>query len=96
MTGKQIFGLLILAAGIVLMFFGIQAMYEMSQGQGVGKDVDNFFSHNPMWNPIIEFFGGAPQTEPDDYSWAFLTALIAGVVLGIVGSVMAVTFRKRS
>ena len=96
MTGKQVFGLLVLAAGIILIFFGIQAMYEMSQGHGLEKDVDNFFSHNTMWNPIIKFFGGTPQTEPDDNSWAFLTALIVGIVLGIVGSLMAVTFRKRS
>ncbi len=93
---RLITGIVFLVAGAIVIIAALIAMHRISEAQGFTEDVKNFFTHNPQWwNPIIEFFGGEAQEKIDDYSASATFALIVGIILAIIGAVLAFISRRR-
>jgi drug/metabolite transporter (DMT)-like permease len=89
MNRKRIVGLIVFVVGLFLIIFSIHAMEKAPQPSGVGHSVSNFFRHNPMWNPLITFFGGTPQTKLVEHHPSHTWSLITGTLLVIVGGLLA-------
>jgi hypothetical protein len=87
--------LILTVIGVVLLVFGIHAMHHATEAKGFYNNVNNFFTHNPMWNPLIEFFGGKPQQKTFEHSRSGLGLLIAGIVFVIAGFVTVIFGRKK-
>lgn len=81
--------------GIILIIFAIQAMHQIAEAKSLSQNITDFFEHNPDWNPIIKFFGGKAQEKISTYDTPALLALISGIVLTIIGAVMAIVNRKK-
>jgi len=91
---KQISGLIACAAGISLIVFAVHSMQEIAETKGFIHDVENFFTHNPMWNPIVTFFGGKAQEKVAEYDLPVFLSLIGGIVLTIAGAVITIVCRR--
>ncbi len=94
MNFKRIIGFIVFIAGIALVIFSIYYMEKKPEAKGLGQEVGDFFTKNPMWNPMIKFFGGTPQVKPIDSHTSQIVALIIGLILAIFGGFTA--FKRRS
>ncbi len=92
---KQVAGILALGVGIYLIVHGVNATRDFAHTKGLIEDLKNFFTHNPLWNPIIKLFKGTPQEKVADYDVQTLLSIIGGIVLTIVGAVTLIVHRKR-
>ena len=87
-------GLIIL--GLYLIINGSNRLHQ-SPAATFWKKTENFFTDNPMWNPIIEFFGGTPIPERASSSKASgAVTLVMGIILFIGGILHAfILWKKR-
>ena len=93
MNRKQLLGLVILAVGIVLIFFAIDAFRQIHQAKNFADQVQNFFTNNPGWNPIITFFGGEAEAKLSDFNARAVAVLVTGIILCLAG--ITITIRNR-
>lgn len=95
MNIKRLIGFVLVIGGVVLIFIALNAMHKIAEARGLSQDITNFFEHNPDWNPIIKFFGGKAQEKISTYDTPALMTLFSGILLTIIGAVMAIIHRKR-
>lgn len=95
MNFKRLLGFVLIAIGVVLIFIALNAMHKIAEAKSLTQDISNFFTHNPDWNPIIKFFGGKAQEKISTYDTPALLTLISGILLTIVGAVMAIIQGRR-
>lgn len=96
MSIKRIIGIILFSIGIPLIAFGVRGMQTFNEARGMGEDITNFFTKNPMWNPLITFFGGAPQEKPLEYDSTDTTMLIIGILFTLAGILTVLIRRKRN
>jgi hypothetical protein len=96
MSRKQIASLIAFVLGLGMIAYAIHGMHEAAEAKGFVDDVTNFFSHNTMWNPLIEFFGGEAQGEVSKYDVPLLLLFIGGIVLAIAGGAGFIVCRRKS
>ena len=92
---KRISGLILFIIGVILILFAIHAMHQIAEAKNLSQNITDFFEHNPDWNPIIKFFGGKAQEKISTYDTPALLTLISGIVLTIIGAIMAIVNRKK-
>jgi hypothetical protein len=95
MNRKLIIGVIFLAVGIFLIYFGLHSIQKASDAKGFSENFKNFFSHNPMWNPVIKPFGGTPQQKIPEHHITAWICLIGGAILVIGGAVSLIFYRKK-
>ena len=95
MSIKRLIGFVLMIGGVVLILIALHAMHKIAEAKSLSQDINNFFTHNPTWNPIIKFFGGKAQEKISAYDTQALLTLFSGILLTIVGAVMAIIHRKR-
>ena len=96
MNYRRITGLIILLVGLALIIFSIHAMEKVPEAKTLGQRTSDFFTHNPMWNPLIKFFGGKPQEKIVEQHTSHVLTLIIGIILAAVGSLVAFWKRRRA
>lgn len=96
MHRKQLMGWISIALGIALIILAIHSMHEFAEKKGLVHDINRFFTHNPLWNPLIKFFGGTPQMKAPDYDVSALITQIVGFVLVGVGGIVVYLSRRKS
>lgn len=84
-----------LVLGILLLVYGINSLQIVEPPKDFWQKTEDFFSNNPMWNPIINFFGGTPIKEPSRYPPSTIALIIIGSLLSIGGLIMVFVDRKR-
>ena len=94
MNYKQITGLIVIIIGVVFVIMAIDAMHQLNMAKNFADDMQEFFTQNPGWNPIITFFGGSPETAPVDYDSRANSFLFTGIGLTIL--VFAITYFFRT
>lgn len=95
MNIKRVCGIIGAAIGAYLIFYAIQSQHKINQAKGFVSDFKDFFSHNPMWNPIVTFFGGKAQEKVAEYSTKVTVCLVVGIVLLVAGLVVAIFSSRR-
>ena len=90
MKRKLLIPLLLIALGV---YFIVQGIYLNpvpvdETNQDVWQKISNFFNNNPMWNPLIKFFGGTPIEPPPEPS---KTPMIISIAIGAF-LIVAATF----
>ncbi|MBI2743533.1 MAG: hypothetical protein HYX48_06420 [Chlamydiales bacterium] len=90
---KSLLGGLLFAIGIALIALAIRGMHRFNAVKGTGEEITNFFTKNPMWNPLITFFGGTPQMKPVAHDAPDTVMLIIGILAVIAG--VAFTYINR-
>jgi hypothetical protein len=94
MNRRQIWGWLIIGVGIALIIFSMHSMHEFAKSRGLSLEFKQFFTQNPLWNPIIKFFGGTPQVKPPAHDVPALITQTIGIVLVVVGGITAFISRR--
>ena len=92
---RFILGLVLFCAGIVLLFIAINALHQISEAKTLSHDIENFFTHNPSWNPIIKFFGGQAQEKISSYDAQAMMVLVVGIILTVAGAMLAFVYRRK-
>lgn len=95
MNYRRITGLVILLVGLALIIFSVHAMEKAPEAKSIGQKTSDFFTHNPMWNPLIKFFGGKPQEKIIEQHSSQVLTLIVGIFLAAIGSIVAFWKRKK-
>ncbi len=95
MNRKRLIGFALLVIGIGLIILAMHFMNEIAHAKGVVKDVSDFFNKDPAWNPFVEFFGGAARAKISEYDAPTMITLISGIVLCIVGGIMAIVCKRK-
>jgi hypothetical protein len=54
-----------------------------------------FFTHNPIWNPVIEFFGGKPQEKLPEHDTKAIVTQTIGIALVVLGGVAVYVLRRK-
>src|SRR5260370_12728943 len=98
MNRRQTFGWLVSAIGIVLVIVSINSLHEFHKQQEhelkhTPTRVKIFFTHNPLWNPVIEFFGGKPQEKLPEHDTKAIVTQTVGIDLLILGGVVVYVLR---
>jgi hypothetical protein len=81
--------------GIVLIILSIYAMHAFAKSKGLSTNIKHFFTENPLWNPIIEFFGGKPQEKPPVHDVRALVMQTIGIVLVVLGGITVFFSRRK-
>jgi hypothetical protein len=77
MNRRQLIGWIGVAVGIVLILVAVHSIRGFEKNKKKTSTVKVFFTHNPLWNPIIKFFGGKPQEKlPEHNKQAMVTQSI--------------------
>jgi hypothetical protein len=95
MNKKRLIGFAMIAVGIYLIFYALDAMHQIKEAKGTIGKVEDFFTNSTFWNPIITFFGGKARQEASSYDLPALLTLIAGIALAVSGTVVGVLTKKR-
>ncbi len=95
MNRKQKIGWFSIALGVVLMAAAIHSMNKFSNSTGFSNGVKHFFTKNPLWNPMISFFGGSLEESPPDYALETLVTQILGIIFIVGGSVIVIVSRRK-
>ena len=100
MNRRQIFGWLVSAIGIVLIVISINSMHAFQKQheqelKHTPTRVKIFFTHNPLWNPVIKFFGGKPQEKLPEHATKAIVTQTVGIALVVVGGVVVYVLRKK-
>jgi hypothetical protein len=96
MSIRRIISIALFIGGIVLIFYAMHYMQELSEAKGFAQDSENFFKHNPSaWNGLIEFFGGQAQEKIAKYDTQVMVLFISGIILAVGGLVSALIPHKR-
>ncbi len=74
--------------GIYCITYALLKIQHDTQKKGLGKAISDYFTHNPQWNGIIEFFGGRPQTPPAVYDSTIIVTLILGIILTVASAIV--------
>lgn len=86
---RRAVSLIAIAVGIALILFAKRSIRKAQEAKSTIDHVSDFFTNETgIWDPVIEFFGGAVHQEASKYDitlWTLLTIGIAMVVLGILG-----------
>jgi len=93
---KQIAGLIPIGAGVALIIFSVHSMQKIQEAKGIITNTKNFFTHNPMWNPIITFFGGAAQKKISENDVPVMLCLFGGILLVILGLLVTVLCKSKN
>jgi hypothetical protein len=94
MNIKKLFGIGIFAVGLILILVAFQKSQRFAEEKDFGQGISNFFTHNPMWNPMIKYFGGTPQEKLPDYDPSAPYYFWTGIILVIGGTAVLVISRK--
>ncbi len=95
MNIKRLIGFVMIAVGIYLIFFAMHAMHQIHAAKGFIDNMQDFFTKNPTWNPIITFFGGKAREKVSSYDLPALLTLIAGIALTVSGLVVSIFAKKK-
>lgn len=61
---KLLLSLLLVFLGLYLIINGSSALHQPhAPAKTFWQKSGDFFTNNPMWNPVIKFFGGTPIPE---------------------------------
>ncbi len=93
---KRLLGPILLTLGIILTILALHAMHEIAEAKGLAQDIENFFTRNPTWNPIIKFFGGQVQEKASEYDLPAMLTLITGILLTVAGGIRTLLDIKRN
>jgi hypothetical protein len=96
MHRKQLIGWISIALGIALIVLAVHSMHEFAEKKGVVNDINRFFTHNPLWNPLIKFFGGTPQVKALDYDVSALITQVFGFILVGFGGIVVYLSRRKN
>lgn len=91
MNRKQIIGLTILAAGVVLIIFSMQSFNRISSEKGKYEGMGRLIPNKE----VEGMFGGAVESRASGYHRQVTWLLVGGIVLAAVGTGMAFVYRKR-
>jgi uncharacterized membrane protein YvbJ len=95
MNRKQMIGWLSVLMGIVLIIIAINSRHKFKKNNEQVSTVKVFFTQNPLWNPIIKFFGGKPQKKlPEHNEQAMITQTVGIVLVVVVGAVVYLSRKK--
>ncbi len=95
MNRRQLMGWVAVLAGIITIIFAVHSNHQFEKSKTKTRSIKLFFTHNPLWNPIIKFFGGKPQEKlPEHNEHAMITQNI-GIVLVVVGGAAVYLFRRK-
>ncbi|MBY0529390.1 MAG: hypothetical protein K2P51_04285 [Rhabdochlamydiaceae bacterium] len=90
MNFKLIGSLLLLAIGTYLVLHGLTAAPPVETSKDIWQKTSDFFTNNPMWNPLIEFFGGSPIVEkPLKRDYSSIINISVGSALILAGIALA-------
>jgi len=80
---KLFLSLLLIFLGLYLIINGSNGLHQRHPPpETFWQKTENFFTKNPMWNPIIKFFGGTPIPEtPHPRKAPALVTLVTGILL---------------
>ncbi|MES2122256.1 MAG: hypothetical protein V4492_05710 [Chlamydiota bacterium] len=93
---KLIISLLLLATGVYFIVDGINLTPQEEPHRDVWGEIDNFFSNNPMWNPLVEFFGGTPiQETPKPSKVPSIVNIVIGALIILAGVAVSLYPRKK-
>lgn len=98
MNFKQLGSLLLMLLAIFLIVHGLSSLHETQTPKTFSKKVSDFFTDNPLWNPLIEFFGGTPiseKTPPVHYKSSALISIALGGILLLTSIFSYFAFRKK-
>jgi hypothetical protein len=96
MNFKLIGSLLLLAVGTYLVLHGLTLSPPVETSKDIWQKTSNFFSNNPMWNPLIEFFGGSPIVEePPERDSSSIVNISVGSALILAGIALALFCCKK-
>jgi len=96
MHRKQLIGWVSVVLGIILIFSAVHSMHEFAEHQGIVSDINRFFTHNPLWNPLIKLWGGEPQVKAPDYDIsAMITQIFGFILVGMGGIIVYLSRRKK-
>ncbi len=96
MNRKQIIGWLAVAVGIALLIAAVHSMREFTKNMEKTSAVKVFFTHNPLWNPLIRFFGGKPQEKLPKHNTQAMVTQSIGITLVVVGGVVVYVSRRKN
>jgi uncharacterized membrane protein YidH (DUF202 family) len=96
MNRKQMIGWLSVLVGIVLIVIAINSRHKFSRNKEKISTVKVFFTHNPLWNPIIKFFGGKPQEKIPAHNEQAMITQTVGIVLVVVGGAVVYLSRNKT
>ncbi len=93
---KHIISLLLLATGVYFIVHGIGLAPQPEPPKDFWQKTDAFFTNNPMWNPIIEFFGGTPiQETPKPSKTPAIIHILVGTLFILGGTFISLYPRKK-
>ncbi|HUD00754.1 MAG TPA: hypothetical protein VMR37_00340 [Rhabdochlamydiaceae bacterium] len=96
MNRRQLIGWIVVAVGIVLIILSVHWIHEFAKIKvPTTTHIKIFFTENPLWNPVIEFFGGKPQAKPPAHDVRALFIQGFGIFLVVVGGLIALVFRRK-
>jgi hypothetical protein len=97
MSQKHLISIALILLGLYLIINGSNALHQSHLSPATfWKKTENFFTNNPMWNPIIKFFGGTPiaQTSSPRKGPAII-ALVTGSILLLGGILHLISLGRR-
>ncbi len=98
MRFKLLLSVLLVFLGLYLIINGSSALHQPhASAKTFWEKSGDFFTNNPTWNPLIEFFGGTPIPEQSIPRKApAIVTLVTGILLFGGGVLYAVSvLRKR-
>lgn len=96
MKRLRLFGWSFIFVGFVLMLFALHSLQQFTKNkEKIGK-VEIFFKHNPLWNPLIKFFGGTPQEKLPEHDKPAMIVQTIGIVCMVIGGVVVYVSRKKN
>lgn len=95
MKRQRLVGWLSIILGIVFIILAVHSMHEFAMEKGLMHDVKRFFTQNPLWNPLIKFFGGTPQVLPPQHDSGAIITQIFGIILIALGGIAVYLSRKK-
>jgi hypothetical protein len=96
MNRRQIIGWLGIAVGIVLIIVAVHSIQKFEKNKEKISTVKVFFTHNPLWNPLIKFFGGKPQEKLPEHNNQAMTTQTIGITLVVVGGTVVYLSRRKN
>lgn len=89
MSRKFLISIALILLGLYLIITGSNELHQSHLSPVTfWKKTENFFTNNPMWNPIIKFFGGTPIPETSSgRRGPAIIALVTGSIL-LVGGIL--------
>jgi Na+/citrate or Na+/malate symporter len=91
MNVKQIVGLVILAAGVVLIIFSMQSFNRIGAEKGTYEGMGRLIPNEKAEG----LFSGAVEKKAGEYHSQVTFLLVGGIVLAAVGAGVAYMYRKK-